>query len=278
MNTPSPQTNQNPQPTKHDIYTDPALAQAPTDDPLYKWLNAHWRHLLSLVIAIAVITYFVGAFRDSYESSMRGAADIYARLQSEYNNYSVAKSALSAAVIENDKKMAGKSAAEKNEAEKGLENYYKNVEDAKSRLTQLVNSASYTREPYSVIADLYRGLMQRIENPKSPDLAALDKFRDWENVGKPNSDQRFYAELGALILARAYLDDATKRTDGEAMLKNLATKSQIVNVSAALTLSHIADTKEKRVEAKQILDTVLSKNPEQLDLVSDESKRLSKDL
>lgn len=270
MNNPGIETKPSNTNSKHDIYTDPAIAKMNMDDPLVKWFMANWRKGSVVIIAALVLAYFVNAYRESYESSMRGAADVYVGLESAYKEYLTAVSANEKI----DKDIVG-NPSDKEANDKKSADSLKKLNEAKSHLTQLINSTAGTRDPYKSIAELYRALMARVESPGTVNSPALEQFRNWKSIGSAGSRERFYGELGALILARGLVDDEAKRADGEQLLKELSKDGVFANVSAALSLAYLADSKERMSEALANLEAINQSTSGQSDLLNDEIKRLN---
>jgi hypothetical protein len=253
---------------KHDIYTDPALVKPNQNDPIAKWFSIYWSKLLVAIVAILTVVYFVNSYRESYLSSMRSVADSSASLQESY------KDLLKVSIdLEKANKELSAVTGDKKDAETKLANTKKDFDDKKGNFQQLLKSLSLSREPYVYIAEVYKILgAKAIGEPIS--ASDFNSVSNWKAKGKPDSDERYYSELAALLLARTFLDDSEKKDTAVKLLNELGKEADYVNVSAAITLANIANSKESQDAALKLLESLAQKQPGQADLLNEEIKRL----
>lgn len=278
---------------EHDIYTDPAIADARLEDPVLMFFQTWWRHIAMAVVACGIVIYFISAFQETYVASMKGSADSLHRLQEEYRTFLDIKQQLESATSEHQlakeelvKLGTGKIDQKiKEDAEKKVSDSEKKLNDAKSRseevqssMLQIIGSASAIKEPYKSLAQLYRVLVARAALTGEPSFKIDDgiqaQFLDWEKNTSPNSEERFVKELGALALARGLLDIPEESKKGRDLLEAIAKRGSYGQVSAALAISTISNTAEELKGALLILEDIQRVRPDQSDMLRDEIKRI----
>lgn len=212
----------------HDIYTDPQLAQTGAEkDPLFQALQQHWKPVVTVIAAAIVAIYFMQSFRDSYDASMRSAADIFARIQNDYQTHLTLTADLNRL-----------SSAENKETAK-IEEAQKKLAENRSQLEQLLNSAADAREPYKSLSVLYRALVLKGQDSKQAEVT-LERFRNWGEIGSDRSNERFFAESGALLLGRLLLEDPVRREEAKSLIKSLADDGYFVSAAASRTLESLS--------------------------------------
>ena len=244
----------------HDIFTDPKIAAAAENDPTFEILKKNWKNIALTMAAALVTIYFIQSFQESYEASMKSSADIFHRIQSGYQEFQSVEQQL----------ISLNAQADDNE-EKALE-IKTQLNDLRSQLEQLLNSAADSREPYKTMSVLYRGLLNKNENPE---LAAgvLQEFKYWQQ-SKAGSEKRLFAELGALQLAKILLENPEQADEGRELLKSLVSEGEFSSVSAANTLATFASNEEEKSEADKLIKSLMKRQPEHSHLLKESLKLL----
>jgi len=240
-----------------DIYADPKLAETPAVDPVQEFINQNWKHFATTILAIFVIIYFVQSFRESYNSSMQASADLFQRLQIAYRGDKDLKEELSGITADPKTTDAAK-----------IEEVKNKIAENRSQFDQLLSSAADAREPYKSLSVLYRASMNESENP-TLSKEVLKQYSDWKKSGKDGSVERMNAELGALQLGRLQLQTNEEVAKGRELIKDLTVNGEFVSVAAAKVLAGFASTDAEKSEAKATINSLLSKQPEQADILKD---------
>ncbi|MBX7143725.1 MAG: hypothetical protein K1X79_04680 [Oligoflexia bacterium] len=247
----------------HDIFQDPALNASIQRDPLFLFLKQWWRHV-AVVAAVALLgVYAKGVFDENRRAELGQAADTYANLQQALKQMPTletkltqAQSDLAAAAV--DKKEAAQAKVKEAQAE---------LDKAKVRVEGVLKTLAETREPYKTLAQLHQGVLSAQALDIDNVLKVLSPDR-WRTIEVGSSADRFYAELEALVVARAFIDSQTHHEQGRALLASLAEQGHFVAITAATSLARVAETSEQRAQARAVLEKLAAAHSEQSDLVN----------
>lgn len=251
-----------------------AMSLRQVEDPIVKFLEAHWQRALYALIAAGFLLYLYFGYQRSQEESRRQAADLFNKVRASLTELETADAKLAAL---NDEVAADKAAVdetkkkEREERKSAIEN---EIKSSREKLHQRLSALSDVKEPYRSLAKLYGGMASL----SSGDVAAarndLRAF-NWQSIAATGAEDRLIAELAALTLARTLIEQEESRGEGEKLLGELANDGSYVKVSAALALARIAGSPEKKSEAKAVLEKIRNQNPEYADLVREQIERLS---
>lgn len=251
---------------QHDIFQDPAISKAVSEDPFFRFLHKHWTRLLIAVALIAAGFYAKSAFEETYVASMSQAADLYSKVRSGYRGL----------VGLHDQVQAQKAAYREDPSEEvaaKLQNLEQSLADSQRRLGEIVMALGDARDPYKQVAGLYDLLLLTLSERHS-EVSDTVKTIAWEQYGSDQLAERFLAELKALVAARALLDSSEHSNEGVLLLEELGERGRYVHTSAALSFARIADSDELKGRAVVLLERVLAEHPEQVELISEDLKRL----
>ena len=279
------------------IFEDPAIQLAAKEDPIFIFFQNWWRQILVVVAIVLAYQYGVDKFRQTYEASMKRSSEVFSRVRSEFNELkgfsrqleknstelATLKSKLVAKGNTETPLKEGEPEANKdtNEAdqkqidqiEKRLSDAQKNFNESKRKLGQYLEALADAKEPYSQIAVLYNGLVAHTSGDIEAMKSVLSGF-SWESVTDLESNDRFLSELAASSLARALLEEDATYEEGKALLTKLANQGYYTHVTAAVTLARLAQTADEKKEVATILESILSKEDEQTNLIEPELERL----
>ncbi len=241
----------------HDIYTDPALARE-ARDPVAEFLKRQWRQLLVGVLVVFAIVYVKNTLQESYRRGLSGSADAFYKAQDALENLKTAKKTLK----DLEEKTLPTDAAEKEKAEKERETARADLKAREERLQQSVAVLGDSMAPYNSFADLIKALAARESGDMQGVRSALAKYSPDTFSALKGSD-RFIAELSLLALGRALLDAPESEADGKKILNALASKGEWAGVSAALTISRIAETEQEKKDAQALIADLSTRHPEQ---------------
>jgi len=275
-------------PAGHDIFTDPALAEPLKNDPVFRFLKDYWRQSLLIVGMVFAVAYARQVFRDTHVAEMERAADIFARVRSEFEQGTTLREQLGEARARlaekegaaksqgtSDKKAGTPPMADTDAAKSRVADLEKQLADSTRRLDGHLGALADVHSPYREFGELYRGLAARVA---AGDGGAVAEMR--AAFGVPTGTVALAAkpdlptELKAMALAKALLDSPEGRAEGRSALAELAQKGVYVNVSAAIALAHTASSIEERKAALTILESIVVSHPEQQGLLGQEAARL----
>lgn len=247
------------------LFEDEKVAERVAQDPLYVFVKNFWRQLLVAAIAIGAAVFIYQRFHDTYVQGMERGASVLSTVQRDYKR--VVELGRQVKVGEAGLAKIGK---DKVEAEqKKLDSLKTQQKEAHTQLGAAITALQRERPPYSNIAMVYQALVARTGGNLDGVRSALLGL-DWQTITDTKSPQRLSAELGALVLAKSLLDNEITLAEGKSLLKALAEHGAIANVSAAISLSRIAQSDEERAAAQQTLIELKNKHPEQNNLLESE--------
>lgn len=252
----------------HDIFQDPALAETMKDDPLFLFLKKWWLQVVFVGAAIVLGVYAKGAFEDTYRAEQGRSADLFMELQARFDEIPGLEAALAKALADE-----AKAGDKKEDAAKKVTAARNALDQSKARVESVLASLADTKKPYSDLAQLYRGALAA----RSGDVAAAStalSTDSWTKIVDTQSNERFYAELGALVLARAQLDQAASVASARSALRSLAQQGSFFDVAAGLALASASQTAEEKQEARGALELILTRSPEQSEALSAALERL----
>ena len=256
------------------VLGDAIISQTAAEDPLFKFLQQWWRQL-ALLVAAVLVTYFAkNAFDQTYRSNMKRAGEMYSNLHKEYSELD----ALAADVLRLGKEKIQKeqdakaSASDKENAAKSLTEAEGKLKQSSERVEDLAKALSDARQPYKQIGQLYQALIAARRGDLAPTKLALG-LSAWQAL-KPDSKQRFMAELATLSLTTTALDDASLVADARSALSKLALEGTYMNVAAAIKFSRSASTPDELIEARKVLEDLKVKQSEQSSILDGELKRV----
>lgn len=248
----------NPRFAGHDIFQDPALAETMKDDPFFLFMKKWWLQVAFVAAAVVLGVYAKGAFEETYRNEQGHAADLFVELQSRFDELPVLEASLEKA--QSDEAKAGD---KKEDAAKKVSAAKAALDQSKARIESLLASLSDTKKPYSDLAKLYQGALAARSGAAS-NLSA----DGWTKITDSASQERFVAELAALVLARSQLDRDSDVAAGRATLRSLAEQGTYFDVAAALALANAAQTTEEKKEARAAIESIQMRSPEQTDTLS----------
>lgn len=240
------------------------LLEQAVEDPLVKFFEKNWR-VLSVCVAVVLLGILArDAYRANFESTMQQAADVFGFTRKEY-----------AALVELEKQInaAESGRSEGEEPSDELKQLGQSRDEALKRLKGNLIALSGEREPYRSFATFYSGLVSATTGDREVALTTF-KSLDWRSKGD-GSLLRMIGELAALNSARILIDGGDQeRLQGLAILEELASSASYARVSAALTLSRLAESDVDKQKVVSLLEGVQSDHPEQSDLLTGEIERL----
>ncbi|NLF25502.1 MAG: hypothetical protein GX589_07580 [Deltaproteobacteria bacterium] len=234
------------------VLQDPLIKRVINEDPLFRFLFKWRRPLVWALVLVACLAYIQFHLNQSRQENKNRGADLYAEVRKEF------------LLLERlDKELADK----KDESDQEKERLTQELKSVKDRLNGKLDALQDQKEPYRKIGQAYRALTAvKTGDPKQFEslMSQLDLDRELASVA---SEEALYVELPALLLARALLDHEEGVEMGKRTLRTLSQKAKYVRVSAALTLSTIAQSEGERAEALALLQQIQKDLPEQGSLI-----------
>lgn len=270
---PRPPTDAPNEAPANDIFTDPSIAQAAVEDPLFRWLHRNWKVFLVTILAVLFGSYAWEQFKRTEQDRLAEYADLYNRVGEQFES-----------LVRQSRELADLTAGAvimDEETKKKLTDLEASRDQSAQRLRDSLAVLGDTGKPYSDLVPLYRGLAEVVTgNPEESKrilatgvLAGGTSGGDWKAAraaGTPN----LVAELAALARARVQVDSDATFLEGWTSLKELSTQSHFVFAGALLTLSRVARDAKEREEAAAVLAQVQSERPEQVELLEQAVSRL----
>jgi hypothetical protein len=247
-----------PRAPSRNLFEDPAIAAAAQNDPFARWVVKHWRTIVVVLLTIGASMLGYNRFTTVALEKRSAATAVLSSVQESYHQLVTKEEALLTLRAE---EAAQADAAEKAKITAKIDTTSKEVDQLKDKVTLMVESLD-SSAPFNTLKELYRGLLAaRLKN--------YDKTRDalanssWEQVGKPESSERFMAELLSFGLARALIDSDAHRAFAREQLVKLAERGSFAAVPAANTLVMIAVSEPEKAQAQQLAEALRAKYPSQ---------------
>jgi hypothetical protein len=247
-----------PRAPSRNIFEDPAIAAAAQNDPFARWVIGHWRTILGVLVALAAGMLGYHRFTSVALEKRSAATSVLNSVQESYAQLLAKDEAL---VSLKGDEAAATDPAQKEKVKKEIESTIREVDQLRDKVTLMVDSLDVT-PPYGHLKDLYRGLLaSRLKDyDKTQGLLAA---HSWEEVGKPDSSERFIAELVTYGLARSLIESDAHREFARTHLVGLADRGSFAAVQAATTLSLIAQTDAEKAQAQELVAKLRVKFPSQ---------------
>ena len=247
-----------PRAPSRNLFEDPAIAAAAQNDPFARWVVKHWRTIVVVLLTIGASMLGYNRFTTVALEKRSAATAVLSSVQESYHQLVTKEEALLTLRAE---EAAQADAAEKAKITAKIDTTSKEVDQLKDKVTLMVESLD-SSAPFNTLKELYRGLLAaRLKN--------YDKTREalanssWEQVGKPESSERFMAELLSFGLARALIDSDAHRAFAREQLVKIAERGSFAAVPAANTLGMIAVSEPEKAQAQQLAEALRAKYPSQ---------------
>jgi len=240
------------------LFEDPAISAAAQNDPFARWVVANWRAIVVGLLAIGATMLGYNRFTTVAIEKRSAATAVLNSVQESYHQLLTKDESL---VTLKAEELAVADAAEKTKISGKIAATTKEVDQLKDKVTLMVESLD-SSPPFSTLKELYRGLL-------AARLKDYDKTKNvlatvsWQQIGKPESSERFMGELLAFGLARALIDSDVHRDFARGHLVRIAEQGTFAAVPAANALEMIAVTDSEKTQARQISEALRSKYPSQ---------------
>lgn len=245
-------------PPARNLFEDPAIEAAAQNDPFARWVVAHWRNLVVALVAIAAGMLGYSRYttvnlekRSAATAALHGVQETYKELVSKEEGLLALRSEESVAT----------DPAEKAKLKEKIDAANREVEQLRDKVTLMTDSLDQA-PPYDQLKAMYQGLLAaRLKDyDKTKGILAA---QSWEQTGKPDSSERFMAELLSFGLARALVESDAHRDFARTQLSALAERGSFAAVQAANALVLIAQTDAEKKQAEEIVAKIRMKFPAQ---------------
>jgi len=240
------------------LFEDPAIAASAQNDPFARWVIAHWRTILVVLIAIAAGMLGYNRYttvrlekRSAATAVLQGVQDAYKELRAKDENLRTLK----------EQEASTTDAAEKEKLKVSIESTGREVDQLRDKVTLMVDALDQA-QPYSQLKTLYQGLLAARTNDYDKVQGALNA-QSWERTGDPESKDRFVAELVTFALARSLIDSDPHRDFARTQLTALAERGSFAAVQATNALSLIVQSEADKKQLDEIVAKVRMKFPAQ---------------
>jgi hypothetical protein len=223
----------------------------------------NWTSIVITLVVCAVAAVGYNRFTTARLEKRASATQILANIQTNFEDLVSKEEALTTLKSEEASKT---DAQEKESLKAKIAQSAKEIEQLKDKIS-LMSDALDSPPPFDTLGKMYKGLLLSRRGDFDGTAAALSSV-SWEQVGKPNSSERFMAELLTLGLSRALIDSPAHRATACAQLLSLAERGSFAAVQAANALQVAAETSEEKAQASQVIATVRTKFPAQQKFLS----------
>jgi hypothetical protein len=256
--TKDPSQDQAPRTPPRNIFEDPAIAVAAQNDPFARWVVKNWRSLVAVLFAVAAVMLGYDRFTTVALEKRSSATATLNAVQESYHQLLTKEESL---VTLRADEAAQTDAAEKAKITDKIGATTREIDQLKDKVTLMVESLD-SSATFGTLKELYQGLLAaRLKNyDKTQSVLAATK---WETVGKPDSSERFMAELLAFGLARSLIDSDAHREFARGQLAIIAERGSFAAVPAATTLTMIAVSDAERTQAQDLVTKLRAKYPSQ---------------
>jgi len=256
--TKDPSHDKAPRTPPRNIFEDPAIAVAAQNDPFARWVVKNWRSLVAVLLAVAAVMLGYDRFTTVALEKRSSATATLNSVQESYHQLLTKEESL---VTLRADEAAQTDAAEKAKITAKIEATSREIDQLKDKVTLMVESLD-SSAPFGTLKELYQGLLAaRLKNyDKTQSVLAATQ---WEAVGKPESSERFMAELLAFGLARSLIDSDAHREFARGQLVIIAERGSFAAVPAATTLTMIAVSDAEKTQAQELVTKLRAKYPSQ---------------
>lgn len=256
--TKDPSQDQAPRTPPRKIFEDPAIALAAQNDPFARWVVKNWRSLVAVLLAVGAVMLGYDRFTTVALEKRSSATATLNAVQESYHQLLTKEESL---VTLRADEAAQTDAAEKAKITEKIGVTTREIDQLKDKVTLMVESID-SAAPFGTLKELYQGLLaarlKKYDKTQSV-LAATT----WETVGKPESTERFMAELLAFGLARSLIDSDAHREFARGQLALIAERGSFAAVPAATTLTMIAVSDAEKTQAQDLVTKLRAKYPSQ---------------
>lgn len=256
----------------HSLFEDPAIAQAATEDPFVRYMSKNWRKVLTTVIVLALGWYGYTSFLATQQNKQAALSQLASSVRDAYQVFATDEAAYRKAKSELDK---NKDEAKKAELTKKLEEAEATKTSSKEKVTRIIQAlGDADTRPYPQVVGLYKGLVALKSGELETAKSTLGQDL-WNNKNIPlDSPERFFGELGALSLARTFLDTDGKEGEAKEILFKLAENGTISAVPAGLALEAVVADGKERERLVLALESIKTREPEQEKFLTEALERL----
>ncbi len=241
------------------IFEDPAIQEAAKTDPFTRFIVMHWKTVLLTLAAVAGVMISYNFFKTT---ALQKRASATARLVDIQEAYRGLVESQEAVVKLQGEQVQAQDDAKKKELATSLETKSKEVDQAKTKLSLMVDALG-DEEPFSSLARLYKGLIAGRFKDYNAVNEALVTMPAWQSIVDTQSSQRFVGETVALGLSKALAQSEAHRSQAKDQLRLLADKGAFLAVEAAGALSVLLDAPEERTSFGQLIDSLTTRFPSQ---------------
>lgn len=246
------------------IFQDPTIQQTVAEDPIARWFNENWRTFVTLAVIAIAIVYGRNVFRETHQANMQRAADVFVRLQSEYQSFVQDLDSQDTLVGEQGEK-SGEETEDGAKASKRQEKV--------DFLLSLVRALGEEQDPYKTLGKQYEVLLRlklgQYDQAKQA-AQSLGALADSDGIEKVD-ERRLATEMSLLALARYEIDTSELKGEGLKRLESLVKNGAVASLSAALAFAAVSEDKER---ALSLLEALAERQPEHAELLETEINRL----
>ncbi len=255
----------------NNIFEDPAIREAATNDAFARFVINNWRSVLALLVAVGVLMVAYTSYTTTALNKRAAATARLAEIQESYkalvdSQEDLAKTQSELANAKDDSQKATLTTS--------VEQKTKSLADSRAKLALVIDSLDST-PPFDTLAQLYRGLIAGRFKDFDSVTKALAAIPAWNTLPNGDSSQRFVAETAALGLAKSLAQSEQHQQQAAEQLRALAEGGAYVAVEALGAYSALAKTPEQIASTRTLLESVKTRFPAQERYLTEINERLS---
>jgi len=264
-------TGNQPARASNNIFEDPAIREAATNDAFARFVITNWRSVLALLVAVGVVMVAYTSYTTTALNKRAAATARLAEIQESYKALLDTQDDLS--------KTQSELANAKDDAQKAtlttsVEQKTKSLAESQAKLTLVIDSLD-TTPPFDTLAQLYRGLVAGRFKDFEGVTKALAAIPAWSTLPNGDSSKRFVAETAALGLAKSLAQSEQHQQQAADQLRALAEGGAYVAVEALGAYSALAKTPDQIASTRTLIDSVKARFPAQERYLAEINERLS---
>ena len=252
------------------IFQDPAIAEAGKNDPFVRFVARNWRIILVALVSIGLSMIAYNRFMATAEQRRADATQLLLDVQGGYQDLIDKQEALATL------KSAERVATDPKERIAAADKVKSQTEEIRRLQEKLGHMLVGLDSPshFGLLGDFYKGLLAARFGDFSATQTALGST-NWEQVGKPDSPERFAAEFVTFGLAKALVDSDQHIDSAKAALTALADRGSFSAAQAVDVLAILATSSEEKEKVRGLIHGVEQRFPAQQKFLTDAAERVA---
>lgn len=252
------------------IFEDPAIQEAAESDAFIRFVREHWKTLLVTLVAIAGAMIAYNIFQTTADNKRADATDKLVAIQESYQSLLSTQENLEQA---RQRSATASDDKTRQELSGKIDAATKELQESRTKIGLMIDSLDGPK-PFDSLASLYKGLVAGRFKDYAATRSVLQNT-PWEQVGAPESTERYVAEMVTLGLAKVLAESEPDRATARESLRALSERGKFVAVEAVSALSVLAASPEEKNATKELIAQVKTRFPQDERYLGEALERLS---